>query len=92
MIMAGQFRLFSPCLLIKRVFDVEDPEWVDPYATDFYPEVVPSARDPIFNSVLAGSEAEAMILNTGETFPIQLKSPRPWQLRSRLAFSVTTFR
>ena len=35
-------------------FEVEDPEWVDPFATDFYPEVVPSARDPIFNSVLAG--------------------------------------
>ena len=44
-------------------FEVEDPEWVD--TTDFYPEVVPSARDPIFNSVLAGTEAEAMILKYG---------------------------
>ena len=51
-------------------FELEDPEGVDPYATEFYPTVASNARDPIFNSVSAGIEAEAMILKYGGDFAV----------------------
>ena len=43
----------------------EDSEWFDPYCAEFPPEVTPVARDPIFDSVLTGLEAEAMIKKYG---------------------------
>jgi len=61
----------------QEEFEVEDPEWVDPYSTEFYPEVFPSARDPIFNSVLAGNEAEALILKYGGDFSDSAKESAP---------------
>ena len=32
----------------EEVFDVEDPEWDEPYFAEFSPEEIPVARDPFF--------------------------------------------
>ena len=54
-----------PSIPYQEDFEVEDPEWFDPYVSDFSPEEFAGARDPILNSALAGQEAEAMIMKYG---------------------------
>ena len=56
---------FIPPLFQEEWLDEEDAEWFDPLCAEFPPEVTPVARDPIFDSVLTGHEAEAMIKKYG---------------------------
>ena len=50
-----------PSYLEEEWLGEEYSEWFDPLCAEFFPQVTPVARDPIFDSASTGLEAEAMM-------------------------------